>query len=141
MSVYVVLEYSPNCPRCRQAEKVLRDICNRLNIPLLFRRVGSEGRLYRDRFIYHPTSVQHTFTEEFARMVNEREVERVIRDMKRMGIDPSRLTPTPVIRIVYGTSRGKREITIRGFPLDRENIRRAYTNLYQTLRIIAGGVR
>ena len=139
MYVYVVLEYSPRCPRCKVAERTLRNICESLGVPLILRRVGSEGAVGRDRFAYHPTSIQHTFTEDFAERVGDIEVKKVIQDLKRFGIDPSRFTSTPVIRIVFGGNRGEREIVIRGFPLDRESLRQTYINLYQTLKILAGG--
>ncbi|RLE84959.1 MAG: hypothetical protein DRJ67_09705 [Thermoprotei archaeon] len=137
MIAYVVLEYSPRCPRCDAALKVLRRICDELDVPLIVRRVGSEAPALGSRLAYHPTSVQHTFTEEFARSSGDLEAASAIRGLREAGLDPSALTPTPVIRIVVAGPKGRRELLIRGFPLG-EGLRQAYANLYALLRSIAG---
>ena len=139
MPVHVVIEYSPACPRCRMAERVLRRICDELSVPLVVRRVGSEVPVLGSRFTKHPTSIHHTFTEEFARRQGRSDAASAIAGLRRAGIDPSELTTTPVIRIVYSGVRGRREIIIRGFPLSRENVERAAANIYALLKALTGG--
>ena len=133
MPVHVVLEYSPQCPRCDVALKLLREICEKLSVPLVVRRIGTECGALDSHFWRTSPSVVHTFTEEFARHVGDEEAARAIRTLKMAGLDPRELTPTPIIRIVVAGVRGKREIVIKGFPVSEDKLRAAYTNIFLLL--------
>jgi hypothetical protein len=128
--IEVVLEAEVTCPRCAALYRLMRKICNDLNIPFSVRYNTPYSIFYED------TTAFHTFSKEWIERFGSEEQKEKLKDVEKVlnFIQREHINMYPVLRIRVATGGRLQEIVIRGYDPSKE--REFVANIYALLRVL-----
>jgi len=128
--IEVVLEADVTCPRCAALYRLMRGICNDLNIPFSVRYNTPFSIFYED------TAAFHTFSKEWIERFGSEEQKQKLKDIEKALnlIQRKHINMYPVLRVRFVESGRLREIVIRGYDPSKE--REFAANIYALLRAL-----
>ena len=140
MLLEVVLEADERCPRCARLEKLLKRLCDDLNIPFTIKYIGGT----RSVAAYEESVSFKTFNPEWVEAhglpEHKKSLEKikpVLRYIQRTG---AQVFPNVIVR--WHDGMRIKEIVVRGFdPSDEDASRKYLSNLYALLGTLKQVVR
>jgi hypothetical protein len=128
--IEVILEAEVTCPRCAALYKIMRRICDELNIPFSVMYNTPSSIFYED------TTAFHTFSKEWIERFGSEEQKEKLKDVEKVlnFIQREHINMYPVLRVRFVEGGGLQEIVIRGYDPSKE--REFATNIYILLRVL-----
>jgi len=128
--IEVILEAEVTCPRCAALYKIMRRICDELNIPFSARYSTPSSIFYED------TTAFHTFSKEWIERFGSEEQKEKLKDVEKVlnFIQREHINMYPVLRVRVAEGGRLQEIVIRGYDPSKE--REFAANIYILLRVL-----
>jgi len=132
--IEAILEAEVTCPRCAALYKIMRRICDELNIPFSVRYNTPSSIFYED------TTAFHTFSKEWIERFGSEEQREKLKDVEKVlnWMQREHLNMYPVLRIRFSDGERLQEIVVRGYDPSKE--REFATNIYILLRALKSAV-
>ena len=132
--IEAILEAEVTCPRCAALYKIMRRICDELNIPFSVRYNTPYSIFYED------TTAFHTFSKEWIERFGSEEQKQKLKDIVSVleFIQREHINMYPVLRIRFFSGGRWQEIVIRGYDPSKE--REFAVNIYALLRVLKRSV-
>ena len=128
--IEVILEAEVTCPRCAALYKIMRRICDELNIPFSVRYNTPSSVFYED------TTAFHTFSKEWIERFGSEEQKEKLKDVVKVlnFIQREHINMYPVLRVRFVEGGRLQEIVVRGYDPSKE--REFAANIYMLLRVL-----
>jgi len=136
--IEVILETSPNCPRCHRAlSKEIREICDTLGIPYYERIVDTKAVA-----VFVRDATTRTLSEDWIATYGSERHKRLLQRHRKVVEYLSKNVSFPNLIIRWHDGARPKEIVIRGFAIDEndERIKPFLDNIRKLLYILKRGV-